>query len=126
MDKERLEEIERNIVAIYEKPVKLVGYEITENDYDWLIEQAKRAQYNEIWAERVRKYKQKNKRYREAFKQIKLQILFDGAIEDHRKNIIEIIDEALEGDCIHCNGKGFNGLDYCPQCNQMEVNDDDD
>ncbi len=36
------------------------------------------------------------KRYREAFKQIKLQILFDGAIEDHRKNIIEIIDEALE------------------------------
>ncbi len=41
---------------------------------------------------------EQNKRYREAFKQIKLQILFDGAIEDHRKNIIEIIDEALEGE----------------------------
>ncbi|GEM_PF-3776677 len=39
-----------------------------------------------------------NKRYREAFKQIKLQILFDGAIEDHRKYTIEIIDEALEGE----------------------------
>lgn len=28
----------------------------------------------------------------------------------------------LEGDCIHCNGKGYNGLEYCSQCNQLEVN----
>lgn len=44
----------------------------------------------------IEKLEQENRRYREAFKQIKLQILFDGAIEDHRKNIIEIIDEALK------------------------------
>lgn len=41
---------------------------------------------------------QKNAIYRIAFKQIKLQILFDGAIEDQRENIIEIIDKALEGE----------------------------
>ncbi len=44
----------------------------------------------------IEKLEQQNKRYRESFRQIKLQILFEGTIEDHRKNIIEIIDEALE------------------------------
>src|SRR5690625_6884837 len=45
-----------------------------------------------------KKLKEQNKYYREIFKQIQLQILFDGTIEDHRKNIMEIIDEALESD----------------------------
>lgn len=38
------------------------------------------------------------------------------------KQSLESIDsETLMGDCIHCNRKGFNGLDYCSQCNQREV-----
>src|SRR5690625_3976643 len=45
-----------------------------------------------------KKLKEQNKYYREIFKQIQLQILFDGTIEDHRKNIMEIIDEALESE----------------------------
>lgn len=32
---------------------------------------------------------------------------------------------AQERDCIHCNGKGFNGLDYCSQCNHGEGNEDE-
>lgn len=76
---------------------------------DWLIEQAE--QNYRIQKENAKlsimlraaqsdlfDIQQQNKRYREAFKQIKLQILFEGAIEDHRKNIIEIIDEALESE----------------------------
>ncbi len=76
----------------------------------WIVryakEQAERVEELELecagWKEAVRfedeKLEQQNKRYREVFKQIKLQILFDGVIEDHRKNIIEIIDEALESE----------------------------
>lgn len=41
----RLEEIERNVVAIYEKPLNHVGYEISKVDYEWLIRQA---ELNEI------------------------------------------------------------------------------
>lgn len=44
------------------------------------------------------KLEQQNNRYREAFRQIKLQILFEGTIELHRENIIEIIDEVLESE----------------------------
>ena len=40
----RLGEIERNTLPIYEKPVSLVGYEINKADYDWLVEQAKTLQ----------------------------------------------------------------------------------
>lgn len=62
-------------------------------------EHSKLAGVGGMWinaSNKLEKEIQQNQRYREAFKQIKLQILFDGAIEDHRENIIEIIDEALE------------------------------
>lgn len=38
------------------------------------------------------------------------------ALDDYGKKA----REALASGCIHCNGKGFNGLDYCTQCNQRE------
>jgi len=43
---------------------------------------------------------------------------FDWVIEDlqmQRDHAVERLKE-LDGFCIHCNGKGFNGLDYCTQC----------
>ncbi len=66
---------------------------------------------------------QQNKRYREALEKIAWK---QSNIEDKRVIVKHqvIARKALEDDCIHCNGKGFNGLDYCPQCNQMEEDDD--
>ena len=29
--------------------------------------------------------------------------------------------ERMENNCIHCNGKGFNGLDRCTQCNSIDT-----
>lgn len=63
-----------------------------QSDFEEIKQVAEMHRSNEL------RLNQQNKRYREAFKQIKLQILLDGAIEDHRKNTIEIIDEALEGE----------------------------
>lgn len=43
---------------------------------------------------------------------------FDWVVEDlqtQRDHSAERVQE-LDGFCIHCNGKGFNGLDYCTQC----------
>lgn len=99
---------------------------------DTVIKQAERAQELEkrlkiyqrrSWFEDYEKVAKQNKRYREAMEKAKYEsshrIGDSGMIK-----IYEILSEALEGDCIHCNGKGFNGLDYCPQCNQMEEDDD--
>lgn len=36
--------------------------------------------------------------------------------EEKRNEVNKLLSEAWEGECIHCNGKGFNGLDYCPYC----------
>lgn len=110
MSKERLEEIEvllneyydniedpfattDNAMAIVDK----VGYFV-----NWVkeLEEDKKAlgDLNEATIKTAWDIKQQNKRYREAFRQIKLQILFEGTIECHRENIIEIIDEVMEGE----------------------------
>lgn len=74
---------------------------------------------------------QLNRRYRKTIESMKSEINY--VLYSHKskevkryylENAVRYADEALEGDCIHCNGKGFNGLDYCPQCNQMEEDDD--
>ena len=31
-------------------------------------------------------------------------------------NRVKELEEELESGCIHCNGKGFNGLDACDKC----------
>lgn len=84
MSKERLGEIKvmSNREWLEDKKVQLKNATVFTNEngneaveisltvLNRLIEQAERAEYNNIWAERVRKYKEQNKRYREALKQI--------------------------------------------------------
>ncbi len=103
MSKERLEEIKTQLDRFMTPANKPVLFR---EDAEWIInyakEQAERVQelediiYQDKRQEVIENMYEQNKRYRKAFKQIKLQILFEGAIESHRKNIIEIIDEALE------------------------------
>ncbi len=64
---------------------------------------------------------QDRKRYREALERIANHEVYgidircgDELITDAGK----MARQALKGDCIHCNGKGFNGLDHCPNCIQ--------
>ncbi len=61
-NKERLEEIKASHSLMVRNGYDL-GY--WEEPFNWLIEQAERAEYNNIWSERVRKYKEQNERYRE-------------------------------------------------------------
>lgn len=35
---------------------------------------------------------------------------------DKWEKVNKLIKKYYADDCIHCNGKGFNGLDYCPNC----------
>lgn len=107
MTKERLEELIDDITFAAK------SYNGVESLINYAREQAERAQELE----------QQNKRYREALEKIAWK---QSNIEDKRVIVKHqvIARKALEDDCIHCNGKGFNGLDYCPQCNQMEEDDD--
>src|SRR5699024_4533573 len=36
--------------------------------------------------------------------------------DDKWEKVKKTTKKYYEDDCIHCNGKGFNGLDYCPNC----------
>ncbi len=98
--------------------------ELEESEREWVLFQAQVNCINQ-------KLEQQNKRYRDAIESMKSEINY--ALYSHKskevkkyylENAVRYADEALERDCIHCNGKGFNGLDYCPQCNQMEEDDD--
>ncbi len=88
-------------------------------------ERSKRVQELETYVETGsyinRKLRKQNRSYRKAIEKA-MDVLGQPGMTKMTAHMI--LDEALEGDCIHCNGKGFNGLDYCPQCNLMEVNDD--
>ncbi len=107
---ERLEEIKDGVVAL-KNAIKDPDFEITEmhwdpliDDFEHLIEQA-----------------EQNKRYREAEEKVKMIIgkEYDDILYT-KKEALRDISKTLDSDCIHCNGKGFNGLDYCSQCNQLE------
>src|SRR5699024_4228328 len=36
-------------------------------------------------------------------------------------NRVKELEEELESGCIHCNGKGFNGLDACDKCDRGKL-----
>ncbi len=38
--------------------------------------------------------------------------------DDKWEKVNKTIKKYYADDCIHCNGKGFNGLDYCLQCSK--------
>ncbi len=122
MDQERLEEPTHIPVSI--KEYKLLKRqaarvkELEESEREWVLFQAQVNCINQ-------KLQQQNKRYREAIEKAINEGVSIKDCNEAINHIYGILGEALEGDCIHCNGKGFNGLDYCPQCNQLEVNDDD-
>lgn len=41
--------------------------------------------------------------------------------DDKWEKVNKTIKKYYADDCIHCNGKGFNGLDYCSNCVRGEV-----
>ena len=41
--------------------------------------------------------------------------------DDKFEKVNAIIKKYHADDCIHCNSKGFNGLDYCPNCIRGDV-----
>lgn len=69
---------------------------------------------------------EKNKKYRELIKDMgqEIEVLTDAMSSADNADALneEVIrlKSISERDCIHCNGKGFNGLDYCPHCNQRK------
>ncbi|MBN6206248.1 hypothetical protein JYK21_07275 [Ralstonia pickettii] len=69
---------------------------------------------------------QQNKRYREALEFYRNGLNYTWKDGKSPVTSSVMIDgglralQALESKCIHCNGKGFNGLDVCTQCNQGE------
>lgn len=76
--------------------------------------------HTEGLAEELYQSELQNKIYRKYLEKIAdVENGFDPLAVEARMAIEEV--EALESDCIHCNGKGFNGLDWCTQCNQGEV-----
>lgn len=67
----------------------------------------------------------RNKLYREAIENTQVAIQKNLARWNYKDevvlhNVFVHNKNLLESDCIHCNGKGFNGLDWCTQCNQKE------
>lgn len=85
---------------------------ITKSDYDFLIEQA----------ERVEGLEKDFELYDIINHKIGMTVSNPNISDDEKwEEINKLLSEAWENNCIHCNGKGFNGLDYCPNCIRGEV-----
>ena len=101
MSKERLEDIKRNIVGIFDmESGRIESVDIRKEDYEWLIEQADRGvEYDRylISLEDNKHYvtglEQQNKRYREA-----LSIISANLPLDEREHYVDIARQALEGE----------------------------
>ncbi len=117
MDKEHEELLDSIVGDLLNNSIEI--RELIQKDWEKSKRIAELETYVETGSYINRKLRKQNKRYREV-----IQKAYDELPQGYTNKAIRVLGEALEGDCIHCNGKGFNGLDYCPQCNQMEEDDD--
>lgn len=102
----RVKAIERNVMAIYEKPVNLVGYEISKGDYEWLIQRARRADQLEyrvgLEERRSSNLSKQNQRYKQVLGYTQSELEYahvTGNMElrgELIKKSLKAIDEALE------------------------------
>lgn len=108
---ERLEGIKEDVGTNAEKEHEFIT-KILFEDALWLIKQA----------ERVQDLEKEFERYDITNHKIGMTINNPNTSDDEKwDKVNELLPEAWESDCIHCNGKGFNGLDYCPNCVRGEI-----
>lgn len=110
-DKERLEEIQKEVNYAYRRDGSISTKAVTMpiEHYEHLYEQA----------ERVQELEREFELYDIIHHKIGMT-LSNPDISDNEKweEVNKLLAEAWESDCIHCNGKGFNGLEACDKCSR--------
>lgn len=109
--KERLEEVRKN-TRIHLCLGKETIAELPMRHYEYIYEQT----------ERVQEFEKEFELYDIIHHKIGMTVNNPNTSDDEKwEEVNKLLSEAWESECIHCNGKGFNGLDYCPNCIRGEV-----
>ena len=118
---ERLEEIENKLLQATNEDDEDVVYasicaEAVLEDLQWTVGYAKKQ------AERVAELEKEFELCDSTMHMIDMTINNPSTSDDDKwEKVKKTMKKYYADDCIHCNGKGFNGLDYCPNCVRGEV-----
>ncbi len=104
-DKERLEKLKQQ--KVWKDASEFVFLTVDVDDYKFLHEKA----------ERVQELERDLELCDSAMHIIDMTINNPSTSDDDKwEKVNKTMKKYYADDCIHCNGKGFNGLDYCPYC----------
>lgn len=126
-EQERLAKIKKSARDYYDNVV------LNQKDYVYLIEQEEKhlelKEEREEWELAMRTRDDRVEELEKEFELCDSTIhMIDMTInnpstsdDDKWEKVKKIIKKYYADDCIHCNDKGFNGLDYCPNCVRGDV-----